>query len=235
MTSLERPTTLVLLPGLDGTEILFRPFAQALPSWTTPRFVEYPPTGPNDYAALLPLVRSACGGLERFFVLGWSFSGPLALMAAAESPPGLAGVVLCASFIRPPWPMLRLLRPFAVEPVARLFPSLSRLLAIGGGYETPDLRRDKLESFKRAPPAALAARSRALLSIDVRSELRRCPVPVMYLAGSADIVVPRWNARAVQAELPSTRVVEIPGPHLALRTHPLQAAAAVTEFITRNS
>jgi pimeloyl-ACP methyl ester carboxylesterase len=224
--------TLVLLPGLDGTELLFHPFVAALPPWIKVVAVEYPASGPNDYAALLPNVRAACARREEFCLLGWSFSGPLALMAAAESPPGLRGVVLCASFVRPPWPILPWFRFVVTAPIARLFPVFSKLLAVGGGYETPALRRDKLESFKRVSAEALAARSRAVLRVDVRAELRRCAVRLLYLAGSGDIVVPGWNARAVQAEAPATEVVTIAGPHLALYTNPAVAADAVAKFMT---
>src|SRR5262250_2287563 len=94
--------TLILLPGLDGTEIFFRPLLSSLPSWIDARCVQYDADGPHDYRDLLPLVREACRSCKDFFVLGWSFSGPLALMLAAESPPGLRGVVLCATFISPP-------------------------------------------------------------------------------------------------------------------------------------
>ena len=37
-------TTLVLLPGLDGTDILFQPFVKALPDWIR--------TGVHDESAL---------------------------------------------------------------------------------------------------------------------------------------------------------------------------------------
>jgi pimeloyl-ACP methyl ester carboxylesterase len=180
---------------------------------------------------LLPVVRAACRGLDNFFILGWSFSGPLALMAAAESPPGLRGVVLCATFVSPPWPLVRHLRFASVPGVARLFPLFSKLLAIGGGYETPDLRQDKRELFRQVPAAAYAARTRAVLDADVGAYLRHCPVPVMYLAGSNDIVVPRWNARAAQHLRPSMDLVTIDGPHLALRTSPVSAARAVANFM----
>jgi hypothetical protein len=42
-------TTLVLLPGLDGTEIFFGPLLSQLPSWIDPVVITYPPTGPNMY------------------------------------------------------------------------------------------------------------------------------------------------------------------------------------------
>jgi pimeloyl-ACP methyl ester carboxylesterase len=226
-----KPATLVLLPGLDGTKILFRPFVEALPGWITPRIVEYDSSGPNDYEGLLPVVREACAGLEDHFVLGWSFSGPLAMRLAAECRAGLRGVILCGSFLRAPWPMLRWLTFLANGPVARLFPLTSKVLAIAGRYESADLREDKLATWRSMTPKALAERSRAVCRVDARDAARGCGVPLLYVAGSADIVVPRWNAAAVRAAVPGARVVTIRGPHLALRTNPIAAANAIVEFI----
>lgn len=53
------PATLLLLPGLDGTEVLFGPLLKALPPWIRPRVVTYPARGANGYADLLPLVRAS--------------------------------------------------------------------------------------------------------------------------------------------------------------------------------
>src|SRR5207247_8145193 len=134
---------------MDGTDIFFQPLRGALPAWIDARSVQYPVSGGNDYLDLLPLVREACRSCDDFFVLGWSFSGPLALMIAAEAPPGLRGVVLCASFISVPWPVIRLLRRAATASVARLFPFVSELLA--------QLGRHRSDTFDPAP-AETAAR-----------------------------------------------------------------------------
>jgi pimeloyl-[acyl-carrier protein] methyl ester esterase len=227
------PLTLVLLPGLDGTSILFRPFMQALPPWIEPRCVEYASAGPHDYAGLLPEIRAACSALGDFVILGWSFSGPLALMAAAESPPGLRGVVICASFVRAPWTPLRWLRWGVVAPLARLAPLLARLLMVTGGYGSGDLREDQAEIFRRVTPSAFSARARAALGVDARAAAAGCRVPMLYLAASHDIVVPRWNAAAVTAAVPRGEIVTIPGPHLALRTNPKAGADAVAQFVAR--
>jgi len=224
------PATLILLPGLDGTEIFFRPLLAALPPWIRARCVEYPTWGPNDYGDLLPLVRDACRACDDFFLLGWSFSGPLALMMAAESPGALRGVILCASFIAAPWPFLRVLRGAVTAPVARLFPVVSRALALFGRYSSRDFRRDRLECLSRVPPSVFAARTRAILDVDLRAR-PACGVPLLYVGGSKDIVVPRWNARAVARAIPSARVVTSEGPHLALYTNPAAAADVIASFI----
>jgi pimeloyl-ACP methyl ester carboxylesterase len=223
---------LILLPGLDGSRILFQPFVKALPDWVRPICVEYP-QDEWRYDALLPLARDACSGADDYFVLGWSFSGPMALRLAAESPRGLRGVILCASFARAPWPVLPWGRFLVRGPMARLFPLASRALTLA--YENPQFVRDKRAAWAAVSPTALAGRSRAALGVDVCAELGRCDVPLLYLGGSKDVVVPPWNARLIKKRLPSAEVVTIDGPHLALRTDPSAAAAAVTKFMTTHT
>jgi pimeloyl-ACP methyl ester carboxylesterase len=99
-----RTTTLVLLPGLDGTEVFFKPLLAARPKWIKPVVVTYPTSGANHYSDLLTVVRAAVEDSKDFYVLGWSFSGPLVLMLAAKERSKVRGVILCASFIRPPLP-----------------------------------------------------------------------------------------------------------------------------------
>jgi len=231
----ERRTTLILLPGVDGTDIFFRPLRGALPAWIDARCLQYPVSGGNDYLDLLPLVREACRSCDDFFVLGWSFSGPLALMIAAEAPPGLRGVVLCASFISVPWPVIRLLRRAATASVARLFPFVSELLARLGGYTSDPFRRDRAECWARVPPSILATRARAILGMNRMTPRLTCHVPLLYVGGSSDVVVPSWNARAVTRAIPTARVVTIDGPHLALYTNPEAAARTIVQFIRENS
>ena len=105
------PTKLVLLPGLDGTEVLFGPLLRALPAWLEPVVVRYPTDGGNGYADLQPLVDAAVGAEPECHVLGWSFGGALALRAARRHPDRVRGVVLASSFVLPPMPWLRWFGP----------------------------------------------------------------------------------------------------------------------------
>src|SRR5689334_12411833 len=99
-----RTRTLVLLPGMDGSDRLFGPLQATTPPGVETVAVGYPPGARNGYDDLLPLVRAQLPTERPFFLLGWSFSGPLALLAAAERPPYLRGVILAASFVRTPVP-----------------------------------------------------------------------------------------------------------------------------------
>ena len=87
-----KPETLVLLPGLDGTEVFFRPLLASLPEGVRPHVVSFPPAGATEYGDLLAIVRAAVSEIPSFYVLGSSFAGPLALMLAEAA----AAQDLCA-------------------------------------------------------------------------------------------------------------------------------------------
>jgi pimeloyl-[acyl-carrier protein] methyl ester esterase len=226
------PTALVLLPGLDGTGVLFRPLLDYLPNTIRPVVVAYPPDQIKDYEALLPIVLHSLPQDQPFVLLGESFSGPLAVMAAATCPKGLLGVILCASFVRNPlWLRPSWLR-FAARPLAfRSFRFLSPMKTMLGGYSTPALRTLLAEALAPVRPDVLACRARAILEVDVRQQLRSCPVPFLYIQGQSDRVVPRQNLQDLLGILPQTRVATIDSPHLVLQTRPQAAAGAIVDFI----
>ena len=227
---------IVLLPGLDGTGVLFRPFLSQLPTQhLEPIVVSYSPTECLGYDELLPVVTRNLPTDSPFVLLGESFSGPLALTAAAKSPPGLRAVVLCATFIQNPtwlrWQQLaRFVRPFAF----RLYPKFSAAKALLGGYASPELRALVGEAIGAVRPEVLACRVRAVFNVNVRRDLAACPVPVLYLRGSRDLVVPSHNLREIQAALPAVQVTTLQAPHMVLQTQPAASASAIASFLEAN-
>lgn len=227
---------LVLLPGLDGTGVLMRPLLAALPTGIAPVVVTYPGDEILGYDALLTRVLAELSRDRPFVLLGESYGGPLALRAAATRPAGLAGVVLCATFVRRPHPWIPAWARHVVRPwVLRPFPQMSRAKMLLGGYSTSDLRALSAEALAIVRSDVLAARVRDVLAVDVTAELAACPVPILYLRGTKDGVVPGWNAAAIRRVRPSVEVVDIPAPHLVLQTQPAPAAAAIARFADRLS
>ena len=94
--------TLVCLPGMDGSALMFRPLVEAAPPDVEVVTIGYPPGPANTYQQLLPQVQAALPDARPYYLLGWSFSGPMALLVAATRPPLLRGVVLASSFATAP-------------------------------------------------------------------------------------------------------------------------------------
>ena len=226
-----KPETLVLLPGLDGTEVFFRPLLESLPKWIRPHVVSFPPAGATEYADLLALVREAVSESPSFYVLGSSFAGPLALMLAEAEPEKVRGVILVTTFVRPPRRIYLRMRFTSVAPTIWLIRICRRIpgwLFTGPTYQ---LRRDTAEIWKRVPAHVVAGRIRALLNVDARELLKRCQAPVLCIAGSKDGVVPWRNVEEIVRVRPSVSVRRIKGRHFAIYTNPTATMEAITEFM----
>lgn len=224
-------TTLLLLPGLDGTEIFFQPLLRALPESVRPVVVQYPATGDNRYEQLLTIIRQVTAGLPEYYVLGWSFSGPLALMLAAAEPDRVRGVILCATFVRSPRWWLRW-AGFALAGPAMWCWRAGRRLPLWLFRPASDpLRAAKMQTWQRISAGVLARRLRMLARVDAQPELRGCRVPILYLASSHDAIVPPRNLQLILAEQPSVQIATIQGGHLALYTNPQPAAHTIVTFL----
>jgi pimeloyl-ACP methyl ester carboxylesterase len=223
--------TLVILPGLDGTDVFFRPLLAVLPESVRARIIQFPPSGANEYPDLLALVRKALVKTPSCYVLGWSFSGPLALMLAAAEPAKVRGVILASTFVRPPRRIFKQLRWVAVTPTVWMIRVGKRLPVWLSRSSTDRLKQDKTETWKRVSARMIAARVRTLLNVDARALLRDCSHRVLCLAGSHDGIVPYHNVEEMVRVQQTIRVCLIAGGHFAIYTNPMEAAAAITDFM----
>ena len=79
---------IVLLPGLDGTGELFKPFIDSLPPGIEPILVSYPPKEKLGYGELSDYVMSRLPKDEEYLLVGESFSGPIAYSDYKQLRPG---------------------------------------------------------------------------------------------------------------------------------------------------
>ncbi len=226
--------TLVILPGLDGTDVFFRPFLASLPPHIRPVVVCYPPSGANHYRALLDIVTSKVADIPEFFILGSSFSGPLAIMLAAAHPARVRGIILSATFLRAPRQYLTRLRFAAVGPVIWTLRAARRLPVWVGARRDDPFRRAKAETWRRVSARCLAARAHAVLTVDVRDLWSTCTQPALCIAFQDDRVVPRHNAEEILLHRPSTELVVIPGDHLTVSKNHGPWSGEIVRFIEKS-
>ena len=228
----ERPL-LILLPGLDGTGMMFEPFLGVLDGFET-RVVRYP-AGLVSYPACVHHARTHLPKDRPFLLLGESFSGPVAMALAAERPEGLVALVLCGTFARNPrpglaWtsPLLRLLPPL------RLPAGLIRFLLLGR-WATEPLMELVRRLLPTVPKATLVDRLRAVLAVDQTPLLACIQAPALALVAAHDRLVPPAATRHLRAHLPRLDVLTLQGPHWLLQTRPDAAAQALRDFLGRIS
>jgi pimeloyl-[acyl-carrier protein] methyl ester esterase len=210
---------------MDGTGSLLSDFIASLPRGIESVVVTYPTDTPLGYRELEALVSQKLPS-EPFILLGESFSGPIAIALAASGPVGLQGVILVGSFARRPVP--------APVIVARVpFWKVSTRIAAAvllGRWSSKDLRSRLSTATASVHPAVWRTRLHAVLSVDVVASLRMVSVPVLYLRGRSDRVVPRSAWSVIKDALPAARLVELDGPHFLLQAKPTESAAQVAEF-----
>lgn len=225
-------TTLVLLPGMHGSGHLFAPLVRELPDHIRPLPVSYPPDRPLDYQGHLEIVMAALPVDEPFVLLGESFSGPLALMAAERKPKGLCGVILCATFVTCPLSLPASVAGLLVS--AGLFrmksnPLFLRMLL--GKNAPEELNHLFFQALDTVRPEVLAARANAVLELDCTTALRDCLVPILAIQAGNDRIVSRRSTELTRSIRPDASVVEICGPHLILQCATAEAARVICRFI----
>jgi pimeloyl-ACP methyl ester carboxylesterase len=224
--------SLLLLPGLDGTGKLFDPLVRKLPGWIKPVVVSYPSDKPYGYQELRVIVSGSLPTDGDFVILGESFSGPLAVMAAAEKPKGLCGLILCATFVKKPFKFIpSWMRLFSVAPIYRLWPTLIRLRAMFKGRRYSWLVQNAVDAIKSVRTNVIAERVKDIMTVDVEQDLVRVDVPILYLASRKDHLIKRHNVAGIKTLKPATIVAEIDTHHFILQLEPEKSAVEIARFI----
>jgi pimeloyl-[acyl-carrier protein] methyl ester esterase len=226
-----RPTKAILLPGLHGTCALMKDFMAALAPEVESLAIDYPRDQVLDHAALAKFVMPKLPVGKPFVLVGESFSGPVALELAAKRPHGLRGVVLSTSFAANPRPGLARFARFARAVPPHAMPLAMYEFWLLGRWGTPKLRAAFAEVLGGVDGDVLAERLVACLQVDVRESLQRIGVPLLYLRGRADRLVPPTAADVVAQGVKEFHLRDFDAPHCLLQAIPAQAAQAVKEFL----
>jgi pimeloyl-ACP methyl ester carboxylesterase len=222
--------SLVLLPGMDGTGELFAPLLAELPLALPVTVVRYPDRAAT-YAEHAEVARAELPRDRPFVMLGESFSGPVAVMLAAGAPPGLRGLILCASFLTCPSRPLRALRPLARFATPKLVPPFLAHYSLLGPFGTPALQAAHRRALDHVASPTLTARLRAMADVDVRDAMRALDLPSLYLRGTQDRVVSGRCGAEFLATARHGRLVDVDAPHFLLQVRPREAAAEILAFL----
>lgn len=232
-TTAEPPRAL-LLPGLDGSGRLFAPLLGAGPRAFRPEVLSYPPDEPLGYDDLVARVRRRLPR-GRFVLVAESFSGPVAVRLAAARPPGLAALVLAATFLHEP--LNPVLHPIRGLVGARFFgvPMPAAVVRwFMAGNDAPDaIVREVQRAVGAVSPDVLAHRSAEALRVDVRADLARVEVPVLLVSPARDRLIRTDVTEEVLAIRPDAEVALLEAPHMVLQRCPHASLARIEEFLAR--
>lgn len=217
----------VVLPGMNGTAALLRPFAQAL-SPMSARVLELPMDRRLGYEAVGRLARAHLDGPDPAVLVAESFSGPAAIRVAADPPSSLRALVLVATFASSPVP-----RQAGRAVVEHLFRGALARRAIRHLLLDPEAPPALALAVEAAvgeiSPRVLADRMRQVVAVDVTAELRRVRVPILHIEPTRDRLL--WSRGAIARIRPDIHHEAVDAPHLVLQRRASESARLVQRFV----
>ena len=214
----ERPR-LILLPGLDGTGLLFQPFLAALGPQCETQVIAYPTTGPQDYPTLTRFVAAQLPQDGDFALLAESFSGPIAYRIATTFRRNLKTVIFVATFLESPRPLLlRASRIFPARLLSMRVPDLLVRRLLLGRQASGTLIELFWQAVRSGSPHALKARLQAISMLP--APVDRLCLPCSYIAPTADRLVPRRCVQTVQRLAKALSIYGVQSGHFVLQSQP---------------
>jgi len=222
---------LILLPGLDGTGILFRPLLAALPQDIRPTVIAFPT---HQRLSLAEYAELVAGQLPRdeVVVLAESFSGLVALSLLEMQNVRIKSLLFVASFAEPPRPLLLGLAPLVpwIGSLMHLAPAFTlRHFCLGRGANMQQLALLR-EALAAVSPGVIAHRL-GLVGTRQRFIQSQFKGPCYYLQARQDRLVPPTAARWFQQHVQPCQVDSLDGPHFLLQVKPRECAEWMTTII----
>lgn len=228
------PLLTILLPGLDGTGRLFSRFLEKATGALDFHVLSYPTDHFLGYGALAERVVEALPKDRPFALLGESFGGPLAMRVAAAAPEGLVGLVLTSTFHhRPAATAISALRMLSPAYFHLPLPAHGVRLLLAGSDGDDALVASVQEAVASVKGSVMAARAKEAIRVDATEELRRVPVPVLFLGGKRDRLLRSALPIEVRALRADAEIRMLDAPHLALQTRPAESMAIIEDFLHR--
>lgn len=224
---------IVLLPGLDGTGYLFEDLLQHLPSTLEVEVVSYTEVTASTYSNQAKEIAQRFQG-DDLFVVGESYSGPVAYELYYLLGSQVKGIVFLASFISPPSIYSRFA---SMLPTSLLKPNfLSRFLLYAFGFNLTggsSLINPVFHSLECADKQKLKERLHNISSLKKPSEGLGCPVT--YIQPSRDLLVSNRSVQELAALCPSFNKVEVSGGHFIAQFNPVTCAKIISHAIENHT
>jgi 3-oxoadipate enol-lactonase len=222
--------TLILVPGLDGTALLFYRQVPLLAERFNVVAFPLPGEGMTSMADLVAdlrrLIEEVAPG--QVILCGESFGGALSMSLALAHPELVQGLVVVNSFpyVRRPLrlrlraaPLVLRAFPWGAMPLVRRFTE-SRLHS---PHALPEDLREFHERSRQIDRTGYIGRLEMLWTYDIRERLHEIVAPTLFLAGDLDRLLPSVDeARFMTARVPSSTLHILEGyGHICLINHDL--------------
>lgn len=218
--------TILILPGLDGTDLMLGRFRQLCSDDHSVIVATLPDEASSSYPELADHFSSVVRDLASCHIIAESFSGPIGILLALRHPEIVERLTLVASFASSPVPKLASLLPWWI---AFRFPMpafIARAFFVGNCDSVIPVLKT---AVRNDPPKVLRHRLRLVQQVDLLEEYSKLNCQLSYIRPTKDRLVPRRCLDDLLNANPETVVHEIDGPHLILETQPEKAWQLIAE------
>lgn len=214
---------------MDGTGKLFAKLLPYLDESCTD-IIPLPDHGSQTYEQLTAYVKSRLPEQD-YILVAESFSGPIAVSLANESPTGLKGMVLVATFISPPNKMLlRLAEHLPIRTLLGLplSSAVLRVFMLGSDARDVDIAAFK-DIIRTIQPEVLKRRLQAIRSLSVAGKVSK--IPAVSVRATVDRLVPADRTFEIRRCFDNLVEKTVAGPHFILQSRPSDCAAIINAMV----
>jgi pimeloyl-ACP methyl ester carboxylesterase len=216
---LKAKTKIVLLPGMDGTGLLFKPFIKLLSERFEAIVISYPTTKFLDYGQLVGYVKKRLPKAS-FILLAESFSGPIAYQLGLDKELKIKRIIFVASFISKPNPRLLSLLKFLPLSILLRFPIPQVLIKhfCFGDYTSHKLIGLFRESIRIVSTSVLTQRLKILQSLKFPTE--KLNITCLNIGALDDRLLSLESLKEIENSGCHVETFEVNGPHFLLQARP---------------
>ena len=222
--------TLVMLPGMDGTGNLFSPLLKRLPLSLNIKVITFSNHKKQNYDELVSEIKLQLPSVP-FVLIAESFSGVLAHRISLDDSIPLKKLILIATFLESPRPMLLSVARFLPLSIIFLIPLPASIYQFFCFSDETDPDRVEIlkESLSQVEVRVLANRLRLIAKLNLSSKSSK--VKTLILNPANDRLLPSRVSARIQTKFPNSEVKKVDGSHFLAQTNPKEVAMLIQEFI----
>jgi sigma-B regulation protein RsbQ len=217
----------LLLPGMDGTGTFYTGLAEGLRHRFEVRILNYPKDQQLDYAGLCRHIWPELPADRDYVLIAESFAGPLSILLADAAVRKPLALILAATFAINPWPVSGPLLRILALLTDSLSPPLFLIQALLLGPETRGMAKDILTYIQKLGPQVLKSRLNSVLTCDVSRQLKELDLPILYLNGQNDRLIPPACGKKIAQLNPRVSIINIDAPHFVFQETPSMLIADI--------
>ncbi len=224
--------TLVLLPGLDGTGILFNNLVDQLEEKFQIVRISYPPSTDHSLDDLAEIVKNKIEDPHKTLLLAESFSGLVALTLLEKWSIYPKGIIFGMCFVDPPCKaLLRLVSKFQCRriPWAYVPNFMYRKFCLGNSATREQIKNLK-QVLSEVSPGVFLHRLRLIETFRISEKTKKFNIPCLYVQATNDRLVSSKSAGWFAKNFSPFSLKQIAGPHFLFQSKAKQGAVCILDF-----